>query len=175
MKEIRHILILVIGVVLFSVAAGWILTDQPPPSDWTNVIPTITGNKSMNITTSTFKVASEKWEIVWWPRDSNPLDKCAIEIYNASTDMKLQEFILSTDWPEISTGSEDIRTTGSFYLKIQVYQSQLGALNGMPWTIRVREYKPQPPFHVWIALIIVIGIAIILVYLGYESYKFLSK
>jgi len=163
-REIRYIAILVIGVVLFSAVGVWILTYKPP-SDWENVIPTISGAKSTNITTDTFNITGEKWQIGWWP--SSSLDKCGIEIYNASTDMKLQQFTISTTGAEVNTDSGDIEETGSFYLEIQV---NVGQEYGS-WIIRVREYKPQPPFHVWIVWIIVMGIATMLVYLGYESYK----
>jgi len=104
MKDTRYILYLVIGSVLFWVAVVQIVTYQPPP-DWINVIPTIEGYISKNLTTSTFDVTSEKWQILFWPSGSVPPDKCAIEIYDASTDMKLREFTLSTSWSEVSTGS----------------------------------------------------------------------
>lgn len=169
-KVIVFILILVIGSVLFWVVTTelFILTPNPA-SDWRDVTPAISDKRSMNITTSTFNVVGEKWQVIWWPSGSDPQDWCGVEIYNASTDMRLQEFTLSTTWPEISTGSGDIETTGSFYLKIQAYKT--GADVRYSWTVAVREYMPQPRFDVWLALIVLICIAVVLAYIGYEVYK----
>jgi len=169
MKEIRFILILVIGGVLFwaVVAELGVLTQQSPTPDWRYVIPAIRDVKSMNITTSTFNVTGEKWQVLWYPGVSNPQDWCFVEIYNASTNVKLQEF----NWSETNAESGDIKTIGSFYLKIQVYKSQVVDAR-YHWTIAVWEYKPQPPPpQVWLALIILIAIATALAYIGYEIFK----
>jgi len=170
-QEIMFILILAAGVVVFSVFWGWSFTYHPPP-DWKDVIPGVSGDKSTNITTGTFNVTVEQWSIVWWPSGSSPLDKCAIEIYNASSDVKLQEFTLATNGQETSVQHAGAGAKGSYYLKIQVYDSV--EYEGS-WYIRVLQYRPEPPYEVWIGWIVVIGIAAFLVYIGYASYKVLRE
>jgi len=167
MKEIRYILILVIGSALFWVGVGLALT-HPLPSDWIKVIPNVAGSGSMNLTTSTFDVTSETWLV------STRLDltsqysrgaRLIVEVYNASTDEKLQEFTftLSTDGVVFSE-SHVLKMTGSFYLKIQAY-GRIGL-----WAIEVEEYKPSE-FPTWIEFIVMIGIALIVVVFGYEIYN----
>lgn len=171
MQEIKFMLILTVGVIVISVFWGWSFTYRPPP-DWKDVIPRVSGDKSTNITTGTFNVTVERWSIIWSPSDSSPLDKCAIEIHNASDDVKLQEFTLATTWPMMSTGHEGTGAKGSYYLKIQVYDSREYEDS---WSVQVREYRPEPPYEVWIAWTIVIVIAVVLVYVGYTSYKVLRE
>lgn len=169
MKVTRHILILAIGGVLFWVALGQYATSQSH-LDWIDVIPYMHGQTSKNLTTSAFNVTGEKWGISWWPGGSG--NKCTIEIYDASTDMKLQEFTLSVNWPEVSAGTGDIETTGSFYLEIQVY-TRIEHVES--WIIRVREYKPQPPFLLWISWIIVVSATLAIGWVGYEVYKVMRE
>ncbi len=153
MKEIRYILVLVIGVVLFAVGMGLALTYRPP-SDWIKIIPAVAGSGSMNLTTITFDITSEKWLVsvgIDYPSQYSLVARFVVEVYNASTDEKLQEFTLSTNGVDIS----DIRLlkmTGSFYLKIQAY-GVYGPIGS--WAIQVSEYNPSE-FPTWIAFIVVI-------------------
>ncbi len=174
-QETKVILVCVIGILLFVILIGPVYTYlSHPPSDWVDVIPPIRGGTPMNLTTSTFNVTGEKWYIGWWPAECSPLDKCTIKLCNASTDMKLQEFALSTQWPEVSAGTENIKTIGSFYLEIQV-TCEVCQRSDEAWIIRVREYKPQLPFGLWISWIIVIGVGLTIVFVGYEIYKSMSS
>ena len=157
MKEIRYILVLVIGGTLFWVGTGLFATHlRPPHADWIRVIPDIDGRGSMNLTTSTLEITGEKWEVHWGSPPSPA--QCVVEVYNASTDEKLQEFTLS------SGETKELNITGSFYLKIQVYGSE------GPWYISMSEYKPTP-IRKWIAWIAVIGIASLVVFFGYKKLR----
>ena len=165
MKEIRYILILVIGGVLFWVGTGLLATQlpPPPPSKWHDVIPRIEGSGPMNLTTSTFHITGKKWDV--WSYDEPPPDlaQWVVEVYDASTDEKLQEFTLSSDAKIYDVKELNIR--GSFYLKIQV-SGNIGN-----WHITVMEYKPPPRFPTWIALIAVIGVASLVAFFGYKRLR----
>jgi hypothetical protein len=173
MKQIRFILILAIGGVLFWVVLGLGLSYQPP-SDWVNVIPSIDRLGSMNLTTSTFNITSDKWGVfssVRYPSQYSLSARFDVEVHNASTDEKLQQFTLSTDFVQISD-SKELSLTGSFCLKIQVYgvYGEIGH-----WGIQAKEYNPQPSFPIWATVIAVIGIALLVVLIGYEIYGVISK
>ncbi len=176
MKKIRYMLILVIGGVLFWVALGQIMVYQPPP-DWINAIPTIGGQMSKNLTTSAFNITRETWAVRWGAPPHPAI--CGIEVYNASTDEKLQEFTIPEDAYN-RTSLPDyaysmfvfLKGKGSFYLKIQVYVPfrETGS-----WQVAVVEFKPAWTFKTWITCITVIGIGLPVVYIGYEIYKSIGE
>ena len=164
MKEIRYILILAIGCVLFWVGTVLIVTQlRPPPSDWRMVIPSIEGSGLMNLTTSTFNITGEKWSVGWYAAPPDPA-QCFVEVYNASTDEKLQEFTLYDNYNNYTKISKELNITGSFYLKIQVSGNK-------SWSVRVRVYKPPPRFPTWIPWIAVIGITSLVAFFGYKKLR----
>jgi len=169
-REITFMVILIIGGTLSFLVGVWIMT-YTPPSNWKNAVPSMSDVKSMNITTSTFSVTRE-WRITFFPSNPGPREytpiSCAVEIYNASTDVMLRELNLTTVDDMVR---ENVEITGSFYLKIQVHKS---LWYGGSWAIRVEEYDPPPPFHLWVAGILLIGVAAGLAYLGYKTYRTLS-
>lgn len=168
MKKIRYILILVIGSVLFWVGTSLLVTQlRPPPSNWPAVIPEIEGRGSTNLTTSAFNITGEKWKVAWHAPFRELYNTSGIqlfvEVYNASTNEKLQEFAFSGNFTK-SYGSKELNTTGSFYMKIQVY-------GNATWQVRVREYKPPPGFPAWIAWIAAIGVASLVAFFGYKKLR----
>jgi hypothetical protein len=163
MKKILYIIVVVIGVCLFWVVSMLFFTSSPS-SEWREVIPTIEGGGSMNHTTSTFNISAEKWLLYWEPREPNPNHKCFVEIFNASTDEKLGELTLATNWQLVRVFSEELQIRGSFYLKIQIMSTR-------GWQIKVFEYSPQPD---WLAWIVVIGIALVAVFVGYQTFRVMT-
>jgi hypothetical protein len=134
-----------------------------------SVIPAIGGYGSKNFTTNTFNISTEYWLLRWEPSESNPNHKCFVEIYNASTDEKLGELTLATDWLRHYVWSEKLHIRGSFYLEIQVVTL------ARTWRIIVFAHNPQPDLRIWVSWIVVIGIVSVAVICGYQTYKVMRE
>jgi hypothetical protein len=122
----------------------------------------------VNHTTNTFNISAEKWLLYWRPGEPNPNDECFVEIYNASTDEKLGELTLATDWEHSYVRSEELHIRGSFYLMIQV---NIRSGNWEIWHIRIFEYNPQLDSCMVLGWIVVIGIASVAVICVYQTYE----
>ena len=165
MKQIGYILILAIGGYLFCVGVAlipWMLS-----SNWSSVIPPIEGFGSMNLTTSAFDITDEKWTVYWdfiLPTNYSIAGRCYVEVYDALTDEKLQKVGLPSG---LRYSFREIKVKGSFYLKIQVY-GEYGPIG--PWEFKVEECKPRE-FSIWIAWIVVLGIASLVTFFGYKKLR----
>jgi len=167
LKEIRYIVVLAIGGILFWVFLGTYYPSQPVPSGWVKVIPTIGGFQSTNVTTNTFNITAKEWEIrSYFSLVYN--GHFVIEVYNASNNEKLENFMFSTNSHD--SVIHTLKSTGSFYLRIQIEVFE-GAEIYNAWWIAIYEYIPVG-FQSWILPIIVgAGIALLVMFFGYEIYK----
>ena len=167
MKEITYIIILTIGCILFWVLPHIIYYPSERRPDWVSITPTIKGFQSTNLTTSTFNITAAKWEIRSYFRSVYD-GHFVIEVYNASNNEKLQSFMFSTNSHDYVI--HQLKSTGRFYLRIQIEIFEALEID-YAWQIAIYEYKPVG-FQRWIPDIIVgAGIALLVMFFGYEVYK----